>query len=124
MTSRRQSVKEKEKDDEKTTDDKETCVKCRNKVETSHHALFCELCEKWFHIKCVNINKECYEALKVVSGSHWFCENCNIKVSDVIQSMIRTNEKLEQVIKNSTSMKIHLQRQRFARRRLKTNWEK
>lgn len=65
MTSRRQSVKEKEKDDEKTTDDKETCVKCRNKVETSHHALFCELCEKWFHIKCVNINKECYEALKV-----------------------------------------------------------
>lgn len=99
MTSRRQSVKEKEKDDEKTTDDKETCVKCRNKVETSHHALFCELCEKWFHIKCVNINKECYEALKVVSGSHWFCENCNIKVSDIIQSMIRTNEKLEQVIK-------------------------
>ena len=27
MTSRRQSVKEKEKDDEKTTDDKETCVR-------------------------------------------------------------------------------------------------
>ena len=89
----------KEKDDEKKSDDKDTCDKCKNKVEPSHHALLCELCEKWFHIKCVNVNKECYEALKVVSGSHWFCDNCNIRVSDVIQGMIKTNEKIDHVIK-------------------------
>ena len=41
----------------KKSDDKETCEKCKNKVESSHHALLCELCEKWFHIKCVNVNK-------------------------------------------------------------------
>jgi len=61
--SRRPYVKE--KDDEKKSDDNETCEKCKNKVESSHHALLCELCEIWFHIKCVNVNKECYEALKV-----------------------------------------------------------
>jgi len=90
--SRRPSVKE--KDDEKKPDNKETCEKCK-KVEPSHHALLCELCEKWFHIKCY----ECYKALKVVSGSHWFCDNCNIRVSYVIQGMIKTNEKIDHVIK-------------------------
>ena len=43
--------------------------------------------------------KECYEALKLVPGSQWFCDTCNIKVSDVIQGMLRTSKRLEQVIK-------------------------
>jgi len=28
---------------------------------------------------CVNVSKECYEALKVVPGYHWFCDICDIK---------------------------------------------
>jgi len=30
----------------KKSDDKETCDKCKNKVEPSRHALLCELCEQ------------------------------------------------------------------------------
>jgi len=67
-------------------------------LEPSHYRLCCELCEGWFHTKCVGVSKDCYEALKIVPGSHWFCDSCNIKVSDVIQSMLRTNQRLDQVI--------------------------
>lgn len=97
--SRRVSAKEKDKEEEKKSDNKDICEKCNTKVEASHFGLCCELCEGWFHIKCVNISKECYEALRKVPGSHWFCDTCNVKVSDVIQSMLRTNERLDQVIK-------------------------
>ena len=30
----------------KKSDDTETCDKCKNKVEPSRHALWCELCEQ------------------------------------------------------------------------------
>lgn len=97
--SRRVSAKDKDKEEEKKSDNKEVCDKCKVKVEASHLGICCEFCEGWFHIKCVNISKECYEALRIVTGSHWFCDTCNVRVSEVIQSMLRTNERLDQVIK-------------------------
>jgi len=103
MTStRRVSTKDKDKEDERKSDNKDICEKCKTKVEASHCGLLCELCEVWFHIKCVTVSRECYEALKNVPGSHWFCDTCNIKVNDVIQGMLRTSERLEQVIKKQT----------------------
>ena len=48
--------------------------------------------------------------LEIVPGSQWFCDSCNIKVSDVIQSMLRTNGRLDQVIKKQNDCDSALQR--------------
>ena len=45
----------------------EITVKARNKV------ICCDLCNKWIHIKCNNLNDLDYEDLKIGNKS-WYCK--------------------------------------------------
>lgn len=58
------------------------CGRCDKLFKTGEISINCELfCEKWFHIKCVNIMKNDYEKIESL-GEHskWFCNPCEQKV--------------------------------------------
>ena len=53
-----------------------SCGKCDKPVFNDQNAVQCDsICNKWFHIKCVNINKITNKDLKK-SIEPWFCNGC------------------------------------------------
>ena len=51
------------------------CVCCQKAVKTNQRAILCTNCQKWVHIKCVNISKTVYDD----TGEHfmgWQCPIC------------------------------------------------
>jgi len=65
------------------TDSKEIKVKCGICSKSGAGSwISCEICEVWFHAKCVGIPEEAYKVLKDVQACHWFCQACEL----VIQS--------------------------------------
>lgn len=57
-------------------------VKCGicNKQTENTYAKSCCKCEKWYHMKCINMNRTLlnfYEKdLKITGGKRWFCKTC------------------------------------------------
>jgi len=58
-------------------------------VKSNHNGVACELCNKWYHAKCVGITAETYKFLKSCcveastdngalgnGGVMWFCQDC------------------------------------------------
>lgn len=64
----------------------ELCGKCDKAVSTSHQATQCELCEIWFHRKCINMALAQYQLLGSDSpvSLHWFCRCCDKVAVNVI----------------------------------------
>ena len=52
------------------------CGVCNKIVATNHHAIECNLCLKWVHIKCNKLDKKDYETFKANENKHFFCINC------------------------------------------------
>jgi len=78
------------------------CGKCKKNVFNQDHAVECELCDRWYHIKCENIEESVYEAIgKGATGLHWFCNHCNtvaLKFVTAISNIEKKQEKMESKI--------------------------
>ena len=59
------------------------CGKCSKLVKNEDSAMQCEICEKWFHIKCQNTTIAEYNYIKggsknkSLSKMHWYCHTCD-----------------------------------------------
>ena len=51
------------------------CGVCKLEINDSDDAVQCDLCDKWNHINCVEINKQKYEKLKK-DLLPWYCPAC------------------------------------------------
>ena len=51
------------------------CGICRKAVAKRHEAICCDLCDKWIHIACNNVDKKTYRNLQS-SEINWFCMPC------------------------------------------------
>ena len=51
------------------------CVLCRNVVTTREHAIFCDICNRWFHQRCMRMNAAEYRT-NLTSEEEWHCMNC------------------------------------------------
>ena len=49
------------------------CTFCEKIVKTCDKAICCDLCSKWIHIKCNNLNDLDYEDLKS-NDETWYCK--------------------------------------------------
>jgi len=56
--------------------------------------LSCEICDKWFHARCVNIKEDAYKILQDLETCHWFCDSCNNKVGNFIPNLVTLHEKI------------------------------
>ena len=55
------------------------CVVCEKPVRCNQKGILCDRCDKWFHIKCIDMDLVTYVALSSSQGQ-WFCggNNCGL----------------------------------------------
>lgn len=51
------------------------CGVCFKAVAKNHRSVNCDICNKWIHIRCNNIDKSTYEKLQN-SSEKWYCSIC------------------------------------------------
>ena len=51
------------------------CLKCNRAVAKNHKAVQCDICDKWIHIACNNLNTYTYKKLQK-DKSPWYCICC------------------------------------------------
>ena len=51
------------------------CGICQKAVGVKHKAICCDICNKWIHIACNNLDKKTYQKLQE-SNINWFCITC------------------------------------------------
>ena len=64
------------------------CRVCKLKVNDNDDSVQCDLCDRWNHINCVEINKRKYEKLKK-DPLPWYCPAC---MSEIPFSQINNKE--------------------------------
>ena len=52
------------------------CGVCQRAVAKSHRAICCDICQKWIHIKCNNLDKNDYKFFQENTDEQFFCVNC------------------------------------------------
>ena len=57
---------------------KHPCVICERPVAKNHHALQCDSCDEWVHIRCEGITKEEYNRFQDISSLVFECLKCNL----------------------------------------------
>ncbi len=78
------------KKEENDSDEEEPspCGRCRKMVVRGDEALMCEICSRWFHIKCEKISKTQYKNQASKSKNfHWYCDGCDIVHSGIIREV-------------------------------------
>ena len=81
----RRGSQSQKKDDKDDSHDK--CVLCSKVVSGKDLGVQCEICETWFHAKCVDINSEVYAFMEMNKNIHWYCDRCNKSVAHVLEDV-------------------------------------
>ena len=63
------------------------CRVCKLEVHVNDDSVQCDMCDRWNHINCVEINKRKYEKLK--KDLPWYCPAC---MSEIPFSQINNKE--------------------------------
>jgi len=76
----------------------EECGICKKQVGEEDQGLECEICKKWWHSGCVDIEDGEYEMLaRHCKGTiHWYCPLCNgntLQIMKLIQELDEKNTK-------------------------------
>ena len=67
------------------------CLFCEKIVKTRDKAIFCDLCSKWIHIKCNNLNDLDYEYLKS-NDETWYYKTCIQEILPFYNKKINPNK--------------------------------
>ena len=67
------------------------CLFCEKFVKTRDNAIYCDLCSKWIHIKCSNLNGLDYEYLKR-NNETWYCETCIYEILPFCNKKIKPDK--------------------------------
>lgn len=60
---------------------------CNESVSSQDSALQCDICKKWYHIKCVDISDTEYTFIGNHRSIHWFCDTCNSKIMNSFEEI-------------------------------------
>ena len=55
------------------------CRVCTLEVEDDDKSVQCDLCDRWIHIKCAEINHQKYEKLEKDTLA-WYCADCMTEI--------------------------------------------
>jgi len=89
----------------KEKDKEDKCKICDVKVSGKDKGILCEVCQGWWHCRCVKINEESYELLNM-ENIHWFCSVCNSGVGRILPTLTKLElkqNKLEEEMKVITA---------------------
>ena len=68
---------------------KEVCLVCNGKVGNNDKGISCEMCEYWFHAKCIKMDDELYE-FYTNEETTWVCKVCVkiVKVGKTLRELL------------------------------------
>ena len=66
------------------------CPFCEKIVKTRDKAICCDLCIKWIHIRCNNLNDLDYEYFKN-NDETWYCKTCIQEILPFCNKKINPN---------------------------------
>ena len=75
------------------------------------NGLQCELCEMWFHSACEGIDDEVYKVLCKSESVHWFCKKCNTGVTEMLKSIGKMMDRVNDVENRLTAMQIETKKE-------------
>ena len=55
----------------------------------------CEICQTWFHPKCVDVSAELYGYLQKCANIHWYCDTCNKGIGQVVEELSKVKNRQE-----------------------------
>jgi hypothetical protein len=87
--------KREEKKEEKKENKLEKCGNCSLGVGNNDHGIQCEICDKWFHIKCQNISEDGYKTLSEISALHWFCQTCDGHFGKILPTLVKMSDRID-----------------------------
>jgi hypothetical protein len=92
------------KDEKKGTsksDSERECSTCHEEV--LNNGVECEVCDSWFHCKCVGVATGTYMALQQDKSLHWYCQGCS---KGVVSTWKKLQERQEQIEKEMIQLKV------------------
>ncbi len=54
------------------------CGKCQKPVKSNQKGICCDVCDFWFHIKCINMSNNIYNAHINKPDLSWICTSCAV----------------------------------------------
>ena len=102
--------------DNKTAD---PCGTCKNTVNKEDKALYCIICQLWFHITCVKVPTKKYNFLKQNEDIFWYCLFCNRAAKSLHQDLVNVkaeNAHLKESLKLIEEQFVVMEERRMADR--------
>ena len=68
------------------------CGVCNSMVTEKHkNPIMCEICDKWHHLECTDLDKKAYDFLEIAAtkypGIKWYCSSCSAEPLNDERSM-------------------------------------
>ena len=86
------------------------CETCEVKVTIKEKRIQCSACEKWYHIKCQNVDEAKYNFF-IQPGNkdvHWLCTTCNSQSAKIFMHFAQMTQKVEKLEENFKEVKEEL----------------
>ena len=74
---------------------KDKCSRCSKVVSEKDDGIQCEICQTWFHPKCVDVSSELYGYLQKCVNIHWYCDTCNKGIGQVVEELSKVKNRQE-----------------------------
>ena len=91
--------------------EKPGCGKCSKDFRRSEKGMQCEICESWWHIKCIGMSDETYKYLKKeeCKDLHWFCTGCSNDAINNLKMLMNLHSKQEKMTTEMVTLKSSVQ---------------
>ena len=74
---------------------KDKCSRCSKMVGVKDDGIQCEICQTWFHPKCVDVSSDLYGYLQKCTNIHWYCDTCNKGIGQVVEELSKVKNRQE-----------------------------
>ena len=104
---RKKSPRKGHKDPNTDNNEDSICKRCMKDVREGQDGIACDLCISWFHIGCVHITRDEYNASKKFTACKWFCKECDCQLKNM-ETVIR--EQKIKIIRMEVDHKTYLEK--------------
>ena len=87
----------------------EKCLECNTKVLKKDSGMQCEICEKWWHAKCIGVPEEVYKVIQL-DNFHWYCDECNNYVGKLLQQVVKLENRQAIIEQNVSEIEENLKK--------------
>jgi len=102
------------------SDEKSLCLECNAKVLKKDSGMQCEICEKWWHAKCIGVPEEVYKVIQL-DNFHWYCNECNNYVGKLLQQVVKLENRQTVVEQNMTDIQENLRKAELRQNTIESN---